>query len=100
MLRTWLCIGFLFLTPGGGGLLPLVQGDVCEQGCPDDDARGQCAPDCADCTCCSHVRSVVLAPSAIVLLSLPRPSFFGQEDDEPASADLGDILHVPIARPA
>jgi hypothetical protein len=100
VLRLWLFIGFLLLTPGVGGVLPLVQGDVCEQGCPDDDAWGQCAPDCADCTCCSHVRSVVLVPSATVLLSLPRPTFFAQEEDEPASADVGDILHVPIVRPA
>lgn len=96
VLRIWLCVVFLLLTPGSGGLLPLVQ-DVCTQNCPDDDVRGQCAPDCADCSCCSHVRPVVLAPSATVLLVLPRPALFVQEEDEPTSADVGDILHVPIA---
>lgn len=101
MLRIWLCLCLLLLAPSVGGLLPTlsgIAGEVCTQQCADDDEQGQCAPDCVDCTCCAHVRSVA-AP-------LPRPSLapraerqsrFAYEEAEPPSADVGDILHVPIA---
>ena len=101
MLRIWLCLCLLLFAPNLGGLLPTLSGtagEVCTQSCPDDDERGQCAPDCADCTCCGHVRSVaapVRLPSPTQ--RVPRPPLFVHDEDEPASADVGDILHVPIA---
>jgi len=72
-------------------------GEACTQSCPDDDERGQCSPDCADCTCCGHPRPVVLARPAPLLLSPLRAVLLGDEEQEPLSVDTGDILHVPIA---
>ncbi|WXH28560.1 hypothetical protein WA016_02505 [Myxococcus stipitatus] len=97
--RVWLCLCLLLFAPMEGGLgLALFDSvdTVCEQGCPDDDERGQCAPDCADCTCCGHVRAVA-APTAHPLLWLEsyRPELAAQDEDTPASADLDGILHVP-----
>ena len=101
MLRIWLCLSLLLFAPSVGGLLPTLSGmaaEVCAQGCADDDAQGQCAPDCADCTCCGHVRSVAAPASAPSLLSrAERPPRFAYEERAPPSADVGDILHVPIA---
>ncbi|MFP2928398.1 hypothetical protein ACLESO_25030 [Pyxidicoccus sp. 3LG] len=101
MLRLWLCLSLLLFAPGFGGLLPTVAGaavEVCSQDCPDDDDRGQCAPDCADCTCCGHVRSVAAPiPVPSLVPRADRPPLFAREEQEPPSADVGDILHVPIA---
>ena len=101
MLRIWLCLSLLLFAPSVGGLLPTlagVAGEVCTQSCEDDDAQGQCAPDCVDCTCCAHVRSVA-APIPMPSLAprVDRPSRFAHEEAAPPSADVGDILHVPIA---
>lgn len=99
MLRVWFFLSFLLFTPVGSGLLsPASSGEVCMQSCRDDDERGQCAPDCTDCVCCSHVRLVVVAPtpSTVPMASRPLPAA-EHEEDEPSSADAGDILHVPIA---
>ncbi|NMO19196.1 hypothetical protein HPC49_18560 [Pyxidicoccus fallax] len=101
MLRVWLILCLLLFAPSMGRLLPVLSdtaGEVCAQSCPDDDERGQCAPDCSDCTCCGHVRSVA-APVALPSLALrvPMPLLLAHDEDEPASADAGDILHVPIA---
>ncbi|MCY1016877.1 hypothetical protein [Pyxidicoccus sp. MSG2] len=100
MLRIWLCLSLLLFAPSVGGLLPTLSGtagEVCAQRCADDDERGQCAPDCADCTCCGHVRSVAAADFAPFLLPhVERPPRFAHDEDAPSSADLGDILHVPI----
>jgi hypothetical protein len=99
MFRTWLCIiALLFASVGGTGSLPgLASGDVCTQNCQDDDERGQCAPDCDDCLCCSHARPAMLARAAILPPSLPDPVLIEHEEPEPLSVDVGDILHVPIA---
>lgn len=98
MLRTWLCIiALLFASVGGSGFLPAVAtGDVCTQSCQDDNERGQCAPDCTDCLCCSHARPVMLACPVTLLLSLPGPVPIEHEEQAPPSVDVGDILHVPI----
>lgn len=99
MLRVWLFLSLLLFAPVGGGLLPPASsGDVCVQSCRDDDERGQCAPDCIDCVCCSHVRLVVVAPTPSTITSAPRSAPATEhEEDEPPSAEVGDILHVPIA---
>ncbi|WP_235216576.1 hypothetical protein [Archangium violaceum] len=98
VLRVFFLLSLLLCTPAGSGLLSAASsGDVCMQSCPDDDEHGQCAPDCTDCVCCSHVRLVVVAPVPSMVPRAPRPPpVAGYEEDEPASADVGDILHVPI----
>ena len=98
MLRLLLCLLLvLFASVGGSGFpLAAVTGDACEQSCPDDDERGQCAPDCADCTCCVHARTVMLAPSAVLLPGRSGPVLIEHEEQAPPAVDLGDILHVPI----
>ncbi|MDY7229139.1 hypothetical protein [Hyalangium rubrum] len=99
MLRIWLCLFTLLFAPVGGfGFMPAVSsGGVCMQSCPDDDEQGQCALDCTDCTCCSHVRPVVLARTNTVIPSPPEPDSTEHDEQQPPSADAGDILHVPIA---
>jgi hypothetical protein len=97
MFRTWLCLALLFASVGGTGSLPTVaSGDGCAQNCQDDDERGQCAPDCADCLCCAHARPVMLARSATLLQSLPGSVPIEHEEQTPPFVDAGDILHVPI----
>lgn len=97
--RTWLCILALLFAPASGfGFMPAVSsGDACVQSCPDDDARGQCAPDCQDCACCAHVHPVVVLARAHVVVQwsagAPR---IAHDERQPPSADVGDILHVPI----
>ncbi|XXF77132.1 hypothetical protein P2318_29370 [Myxococcaceae bacterium GXIMD 01537] len=98
MLRLWLCLFLVLLAPTGGGVLPAVSGEVCVENCADDDPRGQCAQDCTDCTCCSHVRTVTaLAPTSTRLPSNLSSSLIEHEEKEPPSADVRDILHVPRA---
>jgi hypothetical protein len=101
VLRIWLFLSLLLFAPGVGGLLPTLAGgagEVCTQQCADDDEQGHCAPDCVDCTCCAHVRSVAApVPMPSLTPCADRPSRFAHEEVEPPSADVGDILHVPIA---
>ena len=98
VLRVFFLLSLLLCTPAGSGLLSAASpGDVCMQSCPDDDEHGQCAPDCTDCVCCAHVRRVIVAPVLSTVPLAPRsPPVARHEEDEPASADVGDILHVPI----
>ncbi|QSQ20270.1 hypothetical protein JY651_34110 [Pyxidicoccus parkwayensis] len=101
MLRIWFCLYLLLFAPSVGGMLPSLPGtqeEVCSQRCADDDERGQCAPDCADCTCCGHVRSVA-APELMPSLGVDveRPPRFAYDEAMPPSVDVGDIQHVPIA---
>jgi hypothetical protein len=98
VLRIWLCvIALLFASVGGSGFpLAAATNDECVQGCPDDDERGQCASDCADCLCCVHARTVMLAPSAVLLPSRSGPVLIEHEEQTPPAVDMGDILHVPI----
>ncbi|WP_257455255.1 hypothetical protein [Archangium lipolyticum] len=97
MLRIWFFLSLLLFAPVGGGLVPPASpGVVCTQRCEDDDERGQCAPDCLDCTCCSHLRQVVLTPTLSSLPRAPRPPPVEHEEDEPTSVEVGDILHIPI----
>ena len=99
VLRFWLFLSILLFAPVGGGLLPPISsGEVCVQRCQDDDEQGQCAPDCIDCTCCSHVRLVVVAPTVSTVPMAPwSPLTVEHDEDEPSSVKVGDIQHVPIA---
>jgi hypothetical protein len=97
VVRLWLCLLLvLFASVGGSGFrLAAATGAACTQSCPDDDERGQCAPDCADCSCCVHARPVMLAPSAVLLLGCSGPMLIEHEEQAPPAVDMGDILHVP-----
>lgn len=97
MLRIWLCvIALLLASVSGSGFVPaLSSGEVCSQNCPDDDSRGQCSPECADCTCCAHPRPVALNRTAWILVNPPSTLLLEEKEQEPLSAHTGDILHVP-----
>jgi hypothetical protein len=91
----------MLLAPVGGGVAHVLGPapvETCATACSDDDEQGQCAPTCADCTCCSHVRPLAVAtPRPGLLAPLLRASRLSAETQEPSSADADDILHVPIA---
>jgi hypothetical protein len=95
--RLWLCLLLvLFASVGGSGFpLAAATGDACVQSCPDDDERGQCAPDCTDCLCCAHGRTVMLARADALLPSGSAPSRIEHEEQAPPAVDASDILHVP-----
>jgi hypothetical protein len=96
MLRLLLTFGFAcFLALVGVAGTPVAE--LCEQTCPDDDAEGRCASDCADCACCSH------APHSVPLSAPPRTLWVAlkQLDVEWNGRALPivepqEILHVPI----
>ncbi len=97
LLRTVVCL--MLLSFGASGVLPSAAADDvrCEQTCPDDDEKGQCAPDCDDCICCAHLRpvAVIQAPGSV---SVPlADALVVHAEHPPASPYLGEILHVPIA---
>jgi hypothetical protein len=97
VLRICFFLALLLFAPMGGGLWPPAgSAVVCTQRCQDDDEHGQCAPDCLDCTCCSHLRQVVLAPTLAGVPKAPRLPPVEHEEDEPSSVEVGDILHIPI----
>ncbi|GMT99387.1 hypothetical protein KH5H1_35060 [Corallococcus caeni] len=102
MLRLWLFICLMLLAPIGGGLAhafgPAQQAETCLTGCADDDAQGQCAPTCVDCTCCTHAKPLAVAVPLPGLADSPfRAPPIPLDASEPSSADADDILHVPIA---
>ncbi|WP_224244092.1 hypothetical protein [Hyalangium gracile] len=98
MFRIWLClIALLVASIGGSGFVSAgAPGSICAQSCPDDDERGECAPDCTDCSCCSHVPPVVLSLSPSLEQDLPPSPSISHEEQEPPSLEVGEILHVPI----
>lgn len=67
----------------------------CEQTCPDDDAKGNCAPYCDDCLCCAHLPSV--APPLGTSLTAPRNSATRSTPlaTSPGEAYPRGIEHVP-----
>ncbi len=70
---------------------------LCEEACPDDDAQGQCAPDCTDCVCCSHApQPVQLANAAEVAVAAGSPVQVEWTDRALPWVEPGEILHVPI----
>lgn len=97
VLRIWLCvIALLCASVSGSGFVPVPSsGEACSQNCPDDDSRGQCSPDCADCTCCAHPRPVALIRTSWIRVSPLGTLLPFEEEQEPLSVYTGDILHVP-----
>lgn len=96
MIRLWLCLGLVLFAPGGG-VLSAPQAEVCSQRCADDDEQGQCAPDCADCACCSHVRPLALAVAVGLVWVKTDTGLVEWTPVLPPTAEPGEILHVPIA---
>ncbi len=92
--RVLLCL--LFLAPVVSGELgALADRQGCETSCPDDDERGQCAPDCSDCTCCTHLRSIALVGAAEPVPVLDAGPNIEAVVRPPRSPDLRAIRHVP-----
>jgi hypothetical protein len=88
-----LVIVFAILQSAGVLTYATVQ---CVETCPDDGPDGQCAPTCADCSCC--VRPPGDVPALLVAAARPgspsRPGYFVSVTHL-ASADPHEILHVP-----
>ncbi len=94
MLRVFLLAVFLF--GPAGALAPIFDGNArCEDTCPDDDERGQCAPDCDDCTCCAHSRPIAVAPSGLRLTAGGSEEAFEGDLLVPPTPYVGEILQVP-----
>ncbi len=69
---------------------------ICVDACPDDDAQGQCAPDCSDCSCCHSV--VALTPVTPSLISILRAEAVAEPLPAVSLLDPEEIRHVPKAR--
>jgi hypothetical protein len=67
----------------------------CVERCSDDDEKGNCAPDCADCACCSRPTSIGgVAPQVGVAINQVQIVFWA-DVQTPSSPEPGDIFHVP-----
>ena len=95
MLRLLLSLGFACFLVLAGQAGTFVE-EVCEQGCPDDDADGNCAATCADCACCSHLSQTapLLNAAAAIGLSLVQVDVEWTGRALPL-VDPQEILHVP-----
>ena len=96
MVRFALSLGFAVYVALAAGAAPSLKGRACSQRCPDDDSDGNCAPDCADCACCPHLRLMVVSSEA--KLAVPPGSSKVPERTVaiPLSPEPAEILHVPI----
>jgi hypothetical protein len=99
MSRLFLLLTLLLLGAAHGAELVGLGEERCAEQCPDDDAQGQCAPECQDCTCCAHHAASVLAAPA----GSPLPAPAVRQHTEPPAARLQaahgrKIPHIP--RPA
>lgn len=75
--------------------------EACAQPCPDDDEKGQCAPDCADCTCCGHVvHSLTPLPASDGLTLETELREHPALPQAPEDPDSHKPRHVPKVRPA
>lgn len=72
----------------------MFESAACTQPCPDDDSKGQCAPDCSDCACCPHLRVMAVA-SGKPFLPRQAQKIPERKQMAPPSPEPGDILHVP-----
>ncbi|MEK6606119.1 MAG: hypothetical protein AABZ30_00490 [Myxococcota bacterium] len=68
---------------------------VCQESCPDDDARGNCAPNCSDCACCGHLLAAALPAQPRVLASAPSVARVWRTERVLPIAELPAIEHVP-----
>lgn len=98
MTRFVTCFALAFQLALASGGIAWADAEGCAEECPDDDAKGECAPGCDDCTCCPHIRALKVeaefkersAQSAVKVRSVLKSA--------PASPEPKEILHVPKAR--
>jgi hypothetical protein len=94
--RTALCIALLLM-----GFVEdarfVAPADVCTATCPDDDEHGRCAPDCNDCACCSHARTIAVPLSSGSLEERLVGVPVVLRIQAPLSPELTGIRHVPKA---
>ena len=77
------------------GVLQALGDETCSQACADDDGSGHCAPNCVDCSCCGHTRSVVVGPRASIFTASRPESAPCMSQPAPGSPDPHEIFHVP-----
>jgi hypothetical protein len=86
------CMLFAFQA---SGLASAIAPPECREGCPDDDAKGHCPPACACCGCCAHPAPLAaVRPSPTVIPVNPADTAIWV-DEQPASTDPHEIVHVP-----
>ncbi|HEX2571102.1 MAG TPA: hypothetical protein VH877_16215 [Polyangia bacterium] len=69
---------------------------VCEESCPDDDARGECTPTCACPICCAHHAPMVIHDGLMVeRLPAAQPRHAIASTPLPPSAEASEIFHIP-----
>ncbi|MCC6335326.1 MAG: hypothetical protein IT380_15215 [Myxococcales bacterium] len=96
-MRFALAIGLAAWVLLGSGEVPLFSSAGCVERCPDDDEQGNCAPDCADCAGCCHVRLALTTPGSKHPPRVKATRIPERLQAAPLSPEPGDILHVPIA---
>lgn len=100
-----LCVMVTLFALAGGQVASAFEVDAavleaCEQTCPAEDDKGQCAQQCEFCTCCSlqqlkPIRSSQVAPLELSLSLYKASSCFFLPNTEPSG-----ILHVPKSHSA
>lgn len=95
MLRIALAVGLATYVAIATGEVTAFSAASCSQRCPDDDAQGKCAPDCADCACCPHLRLSFAVAEMKVSAPVQGDPVPEHRQTEPQSPEPGDILHVP-----
>lgn len=95
MLRIVLAVGLATYVALATGEAATFSGVACSQRCPDDDSQGKCAPDCADCACCPHLRLSFAVGETKVSVPVVGEAVPEHQQSEPQSPEPGDILHVP-----
>jgi hypothetical protein len=96
MLRVVLAIGLALHVGISVAEMPTFEGAICTERCPDDDAQGKCAPDCADCVCCPHLGAVALTSAVKVSIRFGPPIVPQHHASPPRSPEPSEISHVPI----
>jgi hypothetical protein len=94
-LRTSVAIALASYVALASGEVALIDAPVCVQNCADDDAQGDCAADCSDCSCCAHQRTPFAAVLPRVFATAAAARIPPGVQLPPAAPEPGDILHVP-----
>lgn len=70
--------------------------ECADEACADDEAQGQCAPECQDCTCCAHHPSSALTAASSALLLAPIARLHTEAPAvRPQAAHGRKIPHIP-----
>ena len=96
MPRLFLLLTLLLLGAAHAAELSGLSEERCTEACEDDDAEGECAPECEDCTCCAHQPAPVLTAPSHAALTAPAAR---QHTEAPAAwpqtAHGRKIPHIP-----